>query len=157
MGTVEVTVPRLRKTAFESKVLPKYARRTEEIDEMIIEAYVRGCSTRNMSAITKALMGEKVSRSSVSRITNHLEETVENLRNKKLTRRYPYLFLDTTYIPCRWARSVEIGAEESTESWKRLLDQLIARGLKGVDLVISDRNQGIRKPFHTGRPPPLLT
>ena len=83
-------------------VLGRYKRRTEELDETITSAYVHGISTRDMSEITKSLMGEEVGRSTVSRVTKKLEENVEALRNAPIEGPMLYLFLDATFLDARW-------------------------------------------------------
>lgn len=165
MGHVEVSVPRTRNSGSAADVLGRYKRRTDELDETITSAYVHGISTRDMSELTRSLMGEEVSRSTVSRVTNKLEENVEALRSAPIEGPMPYLFLDATFIDARWARRVEnvaalvaygvgmdgkrqllavtIGAQESEESWSDLLSQLTERGLHGVQLVVADDHKGI--------------
>ncbi len=63
-----------------------------------------------MSELTGALMGEEVSRSTVSRVTKRLEANVEALRTKAIEEAMPYLFLDAAFIDARWARRVENAA-----------------------------------------------
>lgn len=91
MGHLEVTVPRTRENGSAGAVLGRYQRRTAELDEAITSAYVQGVSTRKMGQVTGALMGEGLSRSTVSRVTKSLEERVEGLRKAPLTQRFPYL------------------------------------------------------------------
>ncbi|MFH1464004.1 MAG: IS256 family transposase [Pseudomonadota bacterium] len=165
MGHIEVKMPRARKAGAPVHVIGAYKRRLAEVDEAIVGAYVKGVSTRGMGSVVEALAGEGLSSSAVSRVTARLEERVEELRTRKLEGKYPYLFLDATYLKARWARSVEsfpaliaygvnekgkrellaveIGTGESEETWVDLLDGLIKRGLKGVLLVISDAHEGI--------------
>lgn len=166
MGMVEAHMPRTRESGSPTEVLGRYARRTSQIDQMITQAYVQGASTRDVSRLTDALMGESVSRSTVSRITKSLEERIDSLRREPIGQEMPYLFLDATYVDARWARSVEnvsalvaygvgvdghrhllavtMGSEESEESWGELLSQLLDRGLVGVRLVISDDHRGLK-------------
>jgi len=166
MGMIEARMPRTRESGSPTEVLGRYARRTSEIDQMITQAYVQGASTRDVSRLTNALMGESVSRSTVSRITKSLEERIEGLRREPIGQEIPYLFLDATYVDARWARSVEnvsalvaygvgldghrhllavtMGSEESEESWGELLSQLLDRGLAGVRLAVSDDHRGLK-------------
>lgn len=165
-GTVELAVPRTRTRGAAGAVVGRYKRRAAELDDAIAEAYVGGVSTRKMAGVTQALLGEDVSRSSVSRVTARLEEQVEALRRAPLTEPVTYLYLDATFLDARWARQVEnvsalvaygvgadgkrqllavaIGAAESEDSWTDLLTQLVGRGLHGVRLVISDAHPGLR-------------
>jgi len=165
LGHVDVVMPRTRKSGAPVDVIGAYKRRSEEVDEAVVSAYVKGVSTRGMSAVVESLTGETLGSSSVSRVAKQLEEKVEALRNRRLEGSYPYLFLDATYFKGRWARkveslpaliaygvneegkrellAVEIGTEESELSWGRLLGGLVSRGLDGVLLVISDAHEGI--------------
>lgn len=168
LGHVDVRVPRSRELgAPGAESLGRYRRRTEEIDAAICEAYVGGVSTRGMERVTKALSGGSVKRSTVSRITRRLDEKVEELRSAPIDEPIPYLYLDGTFLDARWARSVEnvsvlvaygvgpdgkrrllgvtIGARESEESWSELLEQLVQRGLSGVELAIADGHAGLWK------------
>ena len=165
-GTVDLEVPRTRTRGAAGAVVGRYKRRVAELDEAIAEAYVDGVSTRKMAGVTEALLGESVSRSSVSRVTAKLEEQVEALRRAPLVEPVVYLYLDATFLDARWARQVEnvsalvaygvgidgkrrllavtIGAAESEDSWADLLTQLVERGLHGVRLVISDAHSGLK-------------
>lgn len=166
MGHLDVEVPRSRKSGSAAPVLGRYQRRTDEVDEAIVASYVNGVSTRKMSKVTEALMGEKVGRSTVSRVTKSLEQRVDELRRAPITEPIAYLYLDATFLDARWARKVEnvaalvaygvgldgrrrllavtIGAQESEASWADLLRKLTDRGLSGVKLVIADDHAGLK-------------
>jgi transposase-like protein len=167
MGMVELEIPRTRTQGSPLETIGRYKRRTSEIDEMVTAAYVQGVSTRDMSKVTEALMGEGVGRSTVSRVTARLAESVEALRSAPISDPIPYLFLDATFINARWARAVEnvsvlvaygvnhdgtrrllgvtLGSEESEASWATMLEGLLERGLSGMQLVISDAHAGLIK------------
>lgn len=165
LGQVEVAVPRSREQGAPTEVLGSYQRRSAEVDEMMVEAYVSGVSSRKMADVTEALLGERVGRSTVSRVARRLDEAVEGLRRAPIEGPHPYLYLDATFLEARWAKKVEnvsalvayavgpdghrrllgvtLGSEESEESWSELLAQLVARGLSGVQLVIADEHAGL--------------
>ncbi|MFQ5521502.1 MAG: IS256 family transposase [Candidatus Methylomirabilia bacterium] len=165
LGQIDVQVPRSRDNGAPVDVLGRYRRRTEDVDDLITEAYVQGVSQRGMGEVTEALMGERVSRSTVSRTAKKLDEAVTELKAQPIEGAHPYLYLDATYLHARWARKVEnvsalvayavapdgrrrllgitIGAEESEDSWAELLAQLLERGLTGVRLVIADEHAGL--------------
>ena len=167
LGQIELQVPRSRENGAPVDVLGRYRRRTEDVDELITEAYVQGVSQRGMGEVTEALMGERVSRSTVSRTAKKLDEAVMELKEQPIEGPHPYLYLDATYLDARWARKVEnvsalvayavgpdgrrrllgitIGTEESEDSWAELLAQLLERGLSGVQLVIADEHAGLAK------------
>lgn len=165
MGVVEVAMPRTRHSGAPTEVIGRYKRRTDEVDRLVTTAYVQGVSTRDMTRLTQALMGEGVSSSTVSRVTKVLDVQVEQLRRAPIEQPIPYLYLDATFLDARWARAVEnvsalvaygvdgsghrrllavtLGAEESEQSWTELLSQLCERGLSGVRLVIADDHRGL--------------
>ena len=165
LGQVEVAVPRSREGGSPTEVIGRYRRRTDELDGMITEAYVHGVSQRKMGHVTEALLGDRVSRSAVSRVAKRLDDAVEALKSAPIAGAHPYLYLDATYLDARWARKVEnvsalvayavgpdgrrrllgitLGVEESEASWSELLQQLIERGLSGVELVVADGHAGL--------------
>ena len=67
LGQIEVAMPRSRDNGSPADVIGRYQRRSPELDEMMVEAYVSGVSQRKMGDVTEALMGERVGRSTVSR------------------------------------------------------------------------------------------
>ena len=165
MGHVEIEVPRTRENGSPTGVLGRYQRRQAEINEMITASYVNGVSTRKVGEVTEALLGRRVGRSTVSRVTKTLDQQVEAFRRAPIVDAMPYVYLDATFLDARWARKVEnisvlvaygvnvngqrkllavtIGAQESEASWSDLLRQLVDRGLHGVELVIADAHLGL--------------
>jgi putative transposase len=165
MGEVELAMPRTRHGGAPTEVIGRYKRRTDEVDHLVTTAYVQGVSTRDMTHLSQALMGEGISRSTVSRVTKVLSEQVEQLRRAPIEGPIPYLYLDATFLDVRWARAVEnvsalvaygvdctghrrllavtLGTEESEQSWAELLTQLCDRGLSEVQLVIADDHRGL--------------
>ena len=165
LGQIDVMVPRSREGGSPADVMGRYRRRSEEVDEMMVEAYVSGVSQRKMGDVTEALLGERVGRSTVSRVAKRLDGAVEALRSAPIEGPHPYLYLDATFLDARWARKVEnvsalvayavdpdghrrllaitLGPEESEDSWSELLEQLLERGLSGVELVIADEHAGL--------------
>jgi len=165
LGQIDVSMPRSREQGSPAEVIGRYQRRSPELDEMMVEAYVSGVSQRKMGDVTEALLGERVGRSTVSRVAKRLDEAVEELRRAPIEGPQPYLYLDATFLDARWAKKVEnvsallayavgpeghrrllgltLGAEESEASWSELLAQLVERGLSGVLLVIADEHAGL--------------
>ena len=104
-------------------------------------------------------------RSTVRLVAKRLDGAVEALRSAPIEGPHPYLYLDATFLDARWARKVEnvsalvayavdpdghrrllaitLGPEESEDSWSELLEQLLERGLSGVELVIADEHAGL--------------
>jgi putative transposase len=164
-GVIDLEVPRSREHGAAVETLGRYKRRVDNIDDAIVAAYVSGVSTRKMANVTQALLGTTVDKSTVSRITKQLEIDIEALRKAPIGDDIVYLYLDATFLKTRWAREVEqtaalvaygvdrggyrrllgisVDLAESESSWSELLSHLIDRGLRGVELVISDEHAGL--------------
>jgi transposase-like protein len=132
-----------------------------------MEAYVNGVSTRKVERVIEQLGVAGMSKSAVSRLCRGLDEQVVAFRERPLEGRYPYLWLDAKIERVRdpdgRVRSkalvvayavheagyrevigVDVGATESGAFWREFLRGLVARGLNGVELVISDAHQGLK-------------
>jgi putative transposase len=168
VGTLAVPIPKLREGSYFPSFLEPRRRSEEALFAVICEAYVHGVSTRKVEDLVLALGLEGISKSEVSRICARLDEQVEAFRGRPLVGRYPYLFLDATYEKVRddtgrvvsMALVVAYGVAETGERevlglevcrsedypfWRGFLAGLVARGLSGVVLVISDAHQGLKR------------
>lgn len=168
VGKIEqLRIPRLREGQFLTEVFERYRRMTGNLEEAVLEMYLQGVSTRKIEQITGRLSGVKISKDSTSRIAQRLDEVLLEWRNRRLERAYPYVYLDATYLKVNWAGAVrdmalltaigvaddgirEVLAVESAvgerkELWRGLLKGLLDRGLKGVQLVISDDHESIKQ------------
>lgn len=166
VGSLDLAVPRLRKGNYMPSFLEPRSRAEQALLCVIQEAYVHGVSTRKVSDLLKAMGLEGISKSEVSRICQSLDEQVEIFRTRPLNQRYPYLWLDATYVKVREGGrvvsnavvvayavndegyreviGVSIGASETEAFWTEFLRGLVQRGLSGVQLVISDAHQGLK-------------
>jgi len=169
-GEIEVAVPRVSDTreAFHSQLLEAWQRRSHLLEETIPLLYVEGLSTRDFKRALKPLWGKSgLSRSSISRANRALKEAFNNWRRRDLSlEEIIYLFLDGIYLGVRGnSRDMEavlvahgitrqgkrvvlhlsLGGRESTESWKGVLNDLVERGLRRPQLLITDGNQGLLK------------
>ena len=168
VGSLQLPIPRLREGSYFPSFLSPRRRSEEALLSVIAEAYVKGVSTRKMEELAAALGVESLSKSEVSRICARLDEQVEAFRGRPLLGRYPYLFLDATYEKVRdesgrvvsMALVVAYGVAETGERevvgfevcrgedypfWKSFLSSLVARGLSGVALVVSDAHRGLKQ------------
>ncbi len=171
VGSVALEIPRIREGTYFPSLLEPRRRVEQALLSVIQEAYVLGVSTRKVEGLVRSLGMEGISKSEVSRICQGLDEDVERWRNLPLISRYPYRWLDATYVKVRQAGRVtsqavvvayavketgerevigiEVGPSEDAAFWIEFLRSLVARGLSGVLLVISDAHVGLREAIDT--------
>ena len=116
VGTRELRVPRARvrdeetgeTTEFRSELLPRYARRTREVDEAILGTYLSGTNSRRICKALKPLLGEEhLSKSAVSRVVSRLKECFEEWQNRDLSEEvYAIVYLDGFHLKVRMAKRV---------------------------------------------------
>jgi len=165
VGTLELRVPQDREGRFSTEVFERYQRSEKALVCTLAEIYVQGVSTRQVKAITEQLCGHSVSASTVSRVREELAGHLAQFAERRLEEPYPYLVLDARYERVREAgvvRSravliavgineegrrcvlgVELANRESVSSWRTFLEGLRARGLQGVEFVVSDDHAGL--------------
>lgn len=159
IGPIEIRKPRIRGTNFSSYILPRYMRRVPSIDALIPALYLKGISTGNMEEALKAILGEHVIGLSSTNITR-LKESWEKDYDVWITRslsnkRYCYFWADGIYFNVRLSEerpcllvimgalengtkevvAIHDGIRESKLSWKEVLQDLKARGLKESPLL----------------------
>lgn len=164
-GEVTLTVPKLRSLPFETAIIERYRRRESSVEEALIEMYLAGVSVRRVEDITQALWGTKVSASTVSDLNQKIYGKIDEWRLRPLAGDFPYVFLDGLWLKRSWGGEVknvsvlvaigvaqtgyrEIlgvseGAKEDKASWTQFLRELKERGLKGVQLFVSDKCLGL--------------
>jgi len=164
-GKVTLKVPKLRNLSFETAIIERYKRREASVEEALIEMYLAGVSVRRVEDITQALWGTRVSPGTVSKLNKKIYGSIEQWRTKGLKGQYPFIYLDGISLKRSWGGEVknvsvlvcigvnqegyrEIlgvaeGAREDRESWRSFLRYMKQRGLKGVELVISDKSLGL--------------
>jgi putative transposase len=167
-GDVELRIPKLREGSFFPALLEPRRRIDRALLAVVMEAYVHGTSTRKVDDLVKALGVEAgISKSEVSRICGELDAEVAAFRSRSLSHTgFPYLFVDATYLKARIdgrvvSRAVviatgvtadggrevlglDVGDSEDGAFWTSFLRSLKARGLHGVQLVISDAHTGLK-------------
>jgi putative transposase len=166
VGKLELRVPQDRQGRFRTEVFERYQRSEKALVGALAEMYVQGVSTRKVKAITEELCGHEFSASSISRINQGLDEELEKFARRPLEEDYPYLILDARYekiredgvirsqavlvaIGINWdgrrcVLAVELAHRESQSSWRDFLLYLRQRGLRGVQLVVSDDHAGLK-------------
>jgi len=167
VGSLALAIPRVRDGSYYPSLLEPRRRAERALLAVVQEAYVLGVSTRRVEDLVEALGIGSLSRSEVSRMCAALDAEVEAFRHRALGgERYPYLWLDATYVKVREAGRVvsmavlvAVGVAASGErrvlglelapgndegsAWAAFVRGLVERGLAGVRLVISDDHRGL--------------
>ena len=164
-GEVRLEIPKLKGVPFETAIIERYRRRESSVEEALIEMYLAGVSVRRVEDISEALWGSRVSASTISDLNQKAYVHIEEWRNRKLSVKYPYVYVDGIYLKRNWGGEFEnvsilvaigvdedgyreiIGAaegmKEDSESWKSFLVWLKERGLNGVKLIVGDKCLGM--------------
>jgi transposase-like protein len=166
VGKITFAVPQVREGNFYPQALEKGLRSERALKLALAEMYVQGVSTRKVAAITEQLCGFEVSSTQVSQAAAELDEQLQAWRERPLGR-CPYLYLDAHYEKVRQdgqvrdaavLKAVGVNAEGKREvlgvsvalgehevHWRTFMQSLVARGLCGVILIISDAHQGLKQ------------
>jgi putative transposase len=168
-GDLELAIPKLRVGSFFPSLLERRRRVDQALFAVVMEAYLHGVSTRKVDDLVRALGADTgISKSEVSRICADLDTEVSAFRDRSLAEQpFPYVFLDATYCKARVNHRVvsqavviatgvaadgrrevlgfAVGDSEDGAFWTAFLRSLKARGLGGVQLVISDAHEGLRQ------------
>jgi putative transposase len=167
VGRLELQIPKLRSGSYFPSLLEPRRRIERALLAVVQEAYVHGVSTRKVDDLVAALGGCSISKSEVSRICAELDEELTAFRERPLDDgAYAYIWFDATYQKVREGGrivsqavvhavgvrdtgeksilGVAVGASETEAFWLDFCRRLVARGLRGVQLVISDAHEGLR-------------
>lgn len=167
VGTLKLLVPQDREGTFSTRLFARYQRNEKALVLALMEMYVEGVSTRKVKDITEELCGTSFSKSLISSLAGQLDSELGAWRSRPLEGDgYPYLFVDARYekartngrvvsqgvlIVCavredgmREILAVEVADTESEATYHELFRSLKRRGLKGVQLVVSDDHEGLK-------------
>lgn len=168
LGTIPLELPRLRKGSYFPEWLLTPRRRVEKaLIQVVSESYVNGVSTRRMDRLAAAMGIEGISKSQVSEMAKSLDEIVSDFRQRPLDQGpYRYLWVDAIAQRCREGGRVvnvtavtatgvnadgrrellglDVFTSEDEAAWETFFKALVARGLSGVELVISDAHKGLK-------------
>ena len=164
-GEIELQIPKIRQGSYFPSFLQPRKRSEQALVSVVQQAYVCGVSTRRVDQLVESL-GLRISKSEVSRIARLLDEQVQAFRERPLEGRYPYLFVDAKIEKVRDGGRVarkcvviahavhetgrreiiglDVGEAETEAFWTEFLRSLVARGLVGVQLAISDAHPGLK-------------
>jgi putative transposase len=168
VGPLDLLVPQDREGTFSTKLFCRYQRNEKALVLALMEMYLEGVSTRKVKDITEELCGTSFSKSLVSSLAGRLDSELRAWRTRALeAESYPYVFVDARYEKVRVGSrvvsqgvlvvsrvrdpdglreilAVEVADTESEAAYHELFRSLKSRGLKGVELVISDDHEGLK-------------
>jgi putative transposase len=172
LGTIELKIPKVTRGSYFPSLLEPRRRVEKALYAVVTEAYVKGISTRKVDDLVRALGIDGISKSEVSRICRALDKDVAAFRSRPIEVDIPYVWLDATYHKVRenlggdnervisiatvvavgvtatgerTVLGVDCGPSEDHVFWTHFLRSLVKRGLKGVQLVISDAHEGLKQ------------
>jgi putative transposase len=165
IGPLELRIPQTRQGEFYPSFMERGQRSEKALKIAIAEMYVQGVSTRNVTAILEQMCGCEVSSTDVSRASALLDAELSKWRERPLGQ-YRYLFIDARYekvreggcvIDCavlvaygvnaqgqRDILGTSVSLSEAEVHWRRFLESLVARGLHGLNLIVSDAHSGLK-------------
>ena len=168
VGTITLHVPRLRDGKFSTDMFSRYQRSEQAFILAMLEMVINGVSTRKVSQITEELCGVEFSKSTVSELCKRLDPIVNAWNSRPLSDiRFPFMIVDALYLKVREEGRVRsrglmiasginesgqreilgfmLGDTESEDSWTEFFLSLKNRGLKGLELLVSDNHSGLVK------------
>jgi len=165
-GKLALRIPQTRSGQFYPSTIEKGIRSERALKATIAEMYLNGVSTRKVERITRELCGMEISSTQVSRLTKQLDEEFDKWRNRSLNQ-CPVVWLDAHYEKVRiegcvmdvavlkaigvqedGKRSIlglSVSLSEAEVHWRSFLESLVARGMKGVRLFVSDDHSGLKE------------
>ena len=169
LGTIALPIPKLRHGSYFPEWLLEPRRRAERaLVQVVAEAYLLGVSVRRVETLVQTLGIDRLSKSRVAEMARELDELVATFRTRPLDAGpYAYLWIDAQTQRCRdggrvvnvaTVTAIGVNAEgyrevlgcdvittEDGAGWTAFLRDLVARGLSGVRLVVSDDHKGLKQ------------
>lgn len=165
VGELQLKIPQVRQLEFYPRSLERGCRSEKALKLAIAEMYVMGVSTRKVTAVTEQLCGTAISSTQVSRVAELLDAELEAFRSRPLDE-CPVVYVDAHYEKVRqegqvrdlallkavgvnrWGKREVLGVSgeisEAEVHWRGFLEDLQQRGLKGIELIVSDDHSGLR-------------
>jgi putative transposase len=166
-GTINLEVPKLRKGSYLPSLLEPRRRAEQALVSVVCQAYIEGVSTRRVDDLVRSMGIDGMSKSQVSELAKNLDTKVAEFRNRPLDAGpYAYVWLDALFHKVREGGrvvsvatviatgvnadghrevlGVDVFTTEDGAGWMAFLRGLVARGLSGVALVISDAHEGLK-------------
>jgi transposase-like protein len=168
LGDLELEVPRTRRASAAS-VVKAFARRTPQVERLILSCFLLGLSTRKVGEALVTVLGEPVSATTVSRVAKTLDQAVAAFHRRRLHNRYRALVFDGVVLSRKTGAGAikrpvlvalglrpdgkkevidfRLAKAESEVEWLRFLDDLHSRGLTGdrLEITVVDGGAGLLK------------
>ena len=174
IGPVQIEVPRDRDSTFDPVIVRKRQRRLDGIDQIVLSLTARGLTTGEIAAHFEEVYGAKVSKDTISRITDKVIEEMTEWCNRPLDRVYPVMFIDAIMVkvrdgqvtnrPVYVAIGVTVNGErdilglwagdggEGAKFWLGVLTEIRNRGVQDVCIVVCDGLKGLPESITTAWP-----
>jgi transposase-like protein len=171
VGRLVLSVPQVRDGKFSPELFTRFQRSEQALVLALMEMVVNGVSTRKVAKITEELCGTEFSKSMVSELCKRLDPVVRGWNERPLLQAYPFVMVDAIALKVRKDGQVRpqsaliaigvsmkgyreiigfrTGDSETYASWADFFSWLKGRGLRGVDLVVSDHHGGLVKAVET--------
>ena len=166
-GDVPIKVPRDREGTFEPAVVPKRKRDVSAIEEKVLSMYAKGMSQRDIADTIEDIYGFEISHDTISEITDHVLEQLEEWQNRPLQKFYTFLFVDCLYVTIRKEYETKncavyvilgydvdgkkdilglwLGESESKHHWMQIFDEIKSRGVEDVLFISMDGVSGLEE------------
>ncbi len=173
-GKTDLKVPRDRNGEFEPKIIEKYERTTNRIEDQILAMYAKGMSTRDIEDHMKDIYGIDVSPTMVSKITDKIIPKIQEWQSRPLERVYPIVFLDAIHFKVRKENRVVskaaytvlginiegkkdilgiwVGENESASFWLGVCNDLKNRGVEDILIACKDGLSGFSEAINSAFP-----
>lgn len=168
IGTINLHVPRHRNEPFHTMVFENYKRSEASLIATMVQMVIAGVSTRKVSRVVEILCGKEFSKSTVSDLCKRLDKEITQFKNQPLDHLdAPFLMVDATYFKAREDHKIvskafmvalavkadgtrevigfDVYDTEENYSWKDFFRNLRDRGLRSVQMIISDAHKSIRR------------
>jgi putative transposase len=174
IGPVQIEVPRDRDATFDPVIVRKRQRQLQGISQIVLSLTARGLTTGEIAAHFEEVYGAKMSKDTISRITDTVLAEMAEWRDRPLDRIYPVLFVDAIMIKVRDGQvtnrpiyvviGVTVHGErdilglwagdggEGAKFWLAVLTEIKNRGTEDVCIVVCDGLKGLPEAITTAWP-----
>jgi putative transposase len=171
IGPVEIEVPRDTESTFEPQVVKKRQRRLTGVDEIVLSLTARGLTTGEIAAHFQEVYGARVSKDTVSRITEKVTGEMAEWLNRPLDEVYPVIFVDALVVKVRDGQvmnkpvyvviGVSVNGErdilglwagdggEGAKFWLSVFTEIKNRGVRDVCIAVCDGLKGLPEAITT--------